>query len=389
MITHSHLITPQTIEDIQQAVIHEDIAYFHQQKQITQENVNHHGFIECLNLAFMDCLKHKVSWEFTQQIIELGANNFSSVLIQALYKSDYLFIDNLFKVKPRINPFQYFRKNIDEQFLISHLVNLGCNKDSPINTAYLFDCIVKSFPNHTKSHKMPGQMTYYRYDDNYSLLHYADTYNELLYCFLVQIHYPLDFDRASNPEHLFELLRAVRILSQRSFPLSNSNKNLLLSLKKREPETFASFSRRMSPTRTPSRDDYIFEADKEFYCTDMAQRKLTGSEFNNQGHSLDLQKFRVYLEMARHFKAPASLNKSILQAILYRKRWVYQKRILTMEEYQFLKTLKNSTANHQRLLNFYNRYFYFDRANLHDILEENLGEYYKEEKEMEESFNKI
>jgi hypothetical protein len=93
--------------------------------------------------------------------------------------------------------------------------------------------------------------------------------------------------------------------------------------------------------------------------------------------------------MARHFKAPASLNKSILQAILYRKRWVYQKRILTMEEYQFLKTLKNSTANHQRLLNFYNRYFYFDRANLHDILEENLGEYYKEEKEMEESFNKI
>lgn len=359
-------------DEITQAVKNENSDYFHQNKDI-----------ECLNLAFEACLEQDASWNFTQNIIELGANNFSSILIKALYQKDYVFIDNLFKVKKYINPFEYFRRGRDEQFLDSYLTGMACHKekeedkDSPVDTGYLFDRIIKSMPNHTRMHTMPGQMTYYRYSDNYSLKDYAYTYNELLFCILCKIHYPANFDKDAHPDYLAEVFRAVKILGQRSFPLNKINRDVLLRIRTRHPETVAPFDKRLDYGCINDFDDYIFDVDNEFRCTDMAQRKLTIRIKDCDSHELFYQRFRVYLEMARHFKAPHTLNEYILEAMRQIKRHgkeVYQKRMPTMEEFVFLKTLDNSTANHQRLLNFYNRYLHFDRARLHDTLIEKIDE---------------
>lgn len=363
-------------EHAYQAVVNQDIDYFYQKKR------NGTVTIKALNTALHDCCHLNLSGSFSRQLVELGANNLNSVLASALSKDYYAFASHLFTIQTHINPFD--SNHYDEHFL-THIVNLAqqVNGDSA-NNLRLFKNIILSIPNHTQ--KISDDKRIYRGMNDYALYDYDYIYNQLLSMLLSKIRYQSHLETALKQQ----LVLAITILAQRSFFVSVDNLNYFMAIKDKEPELLSFFARRINhnPQQVIKHIDYIEDVDDEFYCTDMAQRRLAVWEFWDNGHELKRQKFRVYLELARHLKTPASLNKTMWQALC--RSWLYQKRMPDIEEYHFLKTLKHSTANHQKLLHFFNRYVYFERVYLNDTLAQKLDNLVDvENKNTENGVNKI
>jgi hypothetical protein len=345
-----------------QALLHaltsESIDYFYQLKEAGELT------IELLDMSLHFCGNHHLSWSFTQKIIALGANNFRSVLINALCQQNYTLASHLFEIQPHINPLETQHYSHHSLVYIKDLID----KINSTHMAHLFACIVRSLPNHTQMVSRSKHTVYCRGMNEDALHDYNYIYNELLGQCLRRT-----YQSNTNTDNIeLAIIMAIEALAQRSFSLSQENKDMLLDIRDIHFEIYTLFSRRMTNSTGDNNfhDEFIEDIDEEFYSTDMAQRKLGIYQFWDNGHEIKRQKFRVYLGLARHLNAPHSLNQSIWEALC--QSWIYKARNPTIEEYHFLKTLKHSTANHQTLLNFFNRYIHFEPIYQNDLLAQKL-----------------
>lgn len=354
----------KTQEDLQfcdaliQALTNENIDYFYQLKEAGNLS------LELLNMSLRFCGNHYLSWPFTQKIIALGANNFRAVLVNSLWQQNYALARHLFEIQPHINPLETEHYSSHS---LSHITNLIDKINSNVDIAHLFACIVRSLPNHTQM--ISDDKVYCRGMNEEALQDYGYIYNELLATCLRKTYQ----DNTNTYSIGLSMAIVIRALAQRSFSLNQENKAMLLDIRETHSEIYALFSRRMKKDYEDNNhihDDFIEEIDEEFYSTDMAQRKLGIYQFWDNGHEINRQKFRVYIGLARHLNAPHSLNQTIWEALC--RCWSYKARSPNIEEYHFLKTLKKSTANHQTLLNFFNRYIHFEPIYQNDLLAQKL-----------------
>jgi hypothetical protein len=348
---------------IYQSVENENIDYFYQLKE------NQDLTFTNLNNAFNDCARRNASLDFTSKLVELGAHNFPEVLRTALYEKKHEFAQKLFTIKKHINVFDNSIR--DDRFYYEDYFPKVIELSRASETFPLFKRIVYSMPNHTQ--RISKAKVYVRGHNSRDFHDYGYFFNRLLNHLLI-----LTIEDFRSGKNIDTMLDGFKILAQRSFTITVENIELLNEII--YPEFKNLFSKRLKMEKArinlhiKRQNESIKDIDDKFYCTDMAQRQLLNLKFSEfGGDEKQRQKFRVYLEIARHLKIPHSLNQTMWQAMFCRMNKTYEKRLPDAEEYLVLKQLDNSGINHQKLVEVINRYVYYDKAKLYEKLDNALN----------------
>lgn len=314
-----------------------DIAWFHERKEEFDE--------EQLNRIFNLCCLYNASFEFTEQIIELGVSEMEDGCRVALERENYDLLYSLLVKYGRGENSNNKMANVNNHSNINHhhhkkinvigstffniarnVVKLAGNEeDLP-----LIKLIIELLPNHTQLLSKAD-----KHYDNLCGYNYKIVYNELLHLLLMNV----TALKAQKPY----FTQAIEALAKKSFPLSDTSAQLV------EGFGFTHlFAKRMKPKAW-------------FFNQGLAARTQL---FHDKPAYVEVlsQKVRLYLELAYHWKIPQSMNEHIEDAI----NQGLPRILPNEEEFAFLQSIAHKPV----ALKFFKRYYNYERGVLYDRLSE-------------------
>lgn len=312
-----------------------DIGWFQQRKDEFNEAQ--------LNRIFNLCCLYNASFEFTEQIIDLGVTQMEDgcrvalerenygllYLLLAKYGRGYNQVDNGNNGDIKNNVHVQKRINVIGSTFFNIARNVvklaGNEEDLP-----LIKLIIELLPNHTQFLSKAD-----KHYDNLCGYNYKIVYNELLHLLLINV----TALKAQKPY----FTEAIEALAKKPFPLSDTSAQLV------EGFGFTHlFAKRMKPKAW-------------FFNQGLAARTQL---FHDKPAYVEVlsQKVRIYLELAYHWKIPQSMNEHIEQAINQDLPII----LPNEEEFAFLQSISHKPV----ALKFFKRYYNYERGVLYERLRE-------------------
>jgi hypothetical protein len=297
---------------------------------------------------------------------------FHQYFYRAISNQKYKIAQLLLEAKPDSNIFHYYNiAEIRQNRIFKSVFELAFHDKITKNQGLtLFETIIASLPHeHTIIYEQ------YKCRHEHDMKSYRFIYNELLSQFLWAVVQPLS-EKLGKKNNQKNFHQAIVILAKKNFTLNESNK-MLIKRGKLEP-VFSDVNRnynnvnininRLNTVDWRKTQNQIKNNEGEIIRKGLAHRTIL-STIKDEPVFWNNRKLAIYAELAQHFHTPESLDETMYEVFYNSKR---TRRMPTDEEYAFLKQFENSTKNHQRLLQFFNRFVYYDRRHLHDRLNETL-----------------
>lgn len=303
-----------------------DIGWF----KDTEQHFNE----EQLNRIFNLCCLYNASFEFTEQIIDLGVTEMEDGCRVALEHENYGLLYCLLAK---------YGKGMDRNSNRGHKKRINVIGSSFFNVARnvvklagneedlaLIKLIIELLPNHTQLISKVD-----KHYDNLCGYNYKIIYNEFLHLLLINV----SALKAQKPY----FTQAIEALAKKPFPLSDTSAQLV--------EAFGFthlFEHRMKPKAW-------------FYNMGLAARTQL---FHDKPAYVEVlsQKIRIYLELVHHWQIPQSMSEHIEEAI----NQGLPRILPNEEEFSFLQSIAHKPV----ALKFFKRYYNYERGVLYDRLSE-------------------